>query len=127
MIPFKIRSSACGNIMAPIGLTDKQETELARLINLKKEKGKITPNQEKTVADYTAKKNNPELPQGAKTYCENWVKSQLYQKRKIVSSKYLSKGLIQEDGAIDLASDYFGWGLVQKNEQFFENSHSTGS
>lgn len=63
----------------------------------------------------------------AKTYCENWVKEQLYLRRKEFSSKYTDKGNEVEASSIDYASEYLGWGLVAKNEQHFTDHNMTGT
>jgi hypothetical protein len=63
----------------------------------------------------------------AKTYCENWVKEELYKRRKEFSSKYTDKGNECEASSIDYAADQFGWGLVAKNEQHFTDEYMTGT
>lgn len=68
---FKIRCSALYDICAgEIGLTEKQETRLQELHQRFIGNGKpLTPNMEAEYNSFLVKKNNPELPQGAKTYC----------------------------------------------------------
>lgn len=63
----------------------------------------------------------------AKTYCENWVKEELYKRRKEFSSKYTDKGNECEAASIDYAAEQFGWGLVTKNEQHFTDEYMTGT
>ena len=61
------------------------------------------------------------------TFAENWYKEQLYERRQEFSSKYTEKGIEKEDGAIDLVADHFGYGLLTKNETWFENDFITGT
>lgn len=68
-----------------------------------------------------------ELGQTAKTYCENWVKEELYRRRKEFSSKYTDKGNECEASSIEYAAEHFGWGLVAKNEQNFRDELMTGT
>lgn len=63
----------------------------------------------------------------AKTYCENWVKEQLYARRKEFTSKYTDKGNECEESSIEYAAEHFGWGLVAKNEEHFEDELMTGT
>lgn len=67
------------------------------------------------------------LGETGKTYCENWVKEQLYGKKKEFTSKYTDKGLQQESAAIDFAAGYFGWGMITKNEQRFTTEFMEGT
>lgn len=127
---FKIRASAAGKIMSGnMGLTDTQESTLRKHlqrhgdVNAKPLTEKMLIEME----DLLQKKENPKLPQGAKTYCKDWYKQKLYKKEKLLTTKYTSKGIIVEEDAIDIVSEYLGWGLVQKNEKFFENKHMTGT
>src|SRR5690606_2254082 len=94
---FKIRCSAINRIMAgQVGLTESQVTELADYIS--RETGthpkglRLTDNMRATMATLIHKRDNPELPEGAKTYCKQWVKETLYKRREQVKSKYISKG-----------------------------------
>ena len=67
------------------------------------------------------------LGQTAKTYCENWLKEQLYGRRKEISSNKMEKGTIVEESSLDsLISE----GVVPfsfKNEKFFEDDFLTGT
>jgi len=123
---FKIRCSAIGSIVGNrTTLTDKQAEELVMLEN----KPKRTEKQEEKL-QYLIKKRDtpPELSQTAKSYCDVWLKEQIYHKRKQFSSKYTAKGLIVEDEGIDLISEmYFNSALIIKNEDYFENEFMTGT
>ncbi|NIV12867.1 MAG: hypothetical protein GWN62_16780 [Aliifodinibius sp.] len=63
----------------------------------------------------------------AQSYCQNWLKEQIYNREKEFTSKQTDKGNINEDEAIDFAADWFGWGLVFKNETRFEDDYKNGT
>lgn len=132
---FKIRASAASEILAGcIGLT---ETQTARLNELQGRK-EASDNGIKGIAPLTFKMEvernqllfkqaNPELPTGAKTYCEKWLKEKLYDRRKSFTNQYLDKGIQVEGDSIQFAADYYGWGLVVKNEEWFSDEHFEGT
>ncbi len=74
-----------------------------------------------------AAKEAGELSATAKTYCQEWVKEQLYGRRKEFSNKYTEKGLIVEDNSIDYMAEKLKYGFLIKNETFFENDFLTGT
>lgn len=82
---FKIRASACGQIMGVKGLGKTGET-----------------------------------------YVKEWLKSEIYGKKKTVISKYMTKGTIEEDSNIDFACKMLGFNAI-KNEQYFENDFICGT
>lgn len=90
MKEFKIRASACGQIM-------------------------------------TNDRSGKQMGKTAQTYCETWLKEQLYNRRKEFSNKYTQKGLIVEDNSLDFIADQLGFGMLIKNEQYFENEFMTGT
>jgi hypothetical protein len=121
---FKIRASAIGKIMTGnIGLTDNQEIDLKTL----SEKEKLTPKQEIKLNDLKYKKANPELPEGAKTYCKQWLKEQVYNRGKYFANKYTDKGNIMEDDSIDFIAKMLDFGMLLKNNREFENEFITGT
>lgn len=121
---FKIRCSAIGNIMGGnIGLTEKQIEDLSYLEN----KEKLTSLQEIKLNELRYKRDNPELPSGAKTYCQDWLKGELFYYQKMLTNKYLEKGNIMEDESIDLISDVLGYGFLIKNEKHFQNEYMMGT
>ncbi len=71
-------------------------------------------------------KVKPELSSGAKSYCQQWLKEQIYGRRYEVKSKYLEKGNLCEDYAIEMLNYIFKKQYV-KNEQYFENEYMTGT
>lgn len=126
MIKFKIRASAGGQIMGGrIGLTEKQTETLNGLVEKKATKG-LTEKQQATLNELIINDQKKELPQGAKTYCESWLKEQLYTRRKRVETKYMEKGLIAEDHSLDFSAEYLELGMLSKNTEQFENEYMTG-
>lgn len=67
------------------------------------------------------------ISETAKTYCEEWIKSQVYNRRKEFVSKYTEKGLVMEDNSIDFAAEMLGYGVLFKNDKFFENDFMSGT
>lgn len=132
MKEFKIRCSAIGDIMAgEIGLTETQEAKLQTLLN---KATPLTALQAIEVEQLQNKKANPELPKGVQTYCLNWIKEQLYERRKEISSKYTQKGNDVEDESIWFIGRWLGFdefqlntGQFVKNQTYFENDFMTGT
>jgi len=120
---FKIRASGCGHITAgTIGLTGKQTIELEGL----EVKEKRTDKQTEKMDSLIHKRDNPKLPQGAKTFCKDWLKEQIYNRRKEFSNKYTEKGHITEDNSIDFIADHLDYGMLMKNEERKESEFMTG-
>ena len=67
------------------------------------------------------------LGKTGESYCENWLKEQLYKRKIEFSNKYTEKGLIMEDNSIDYVADQLGYGFLAKNEKYFENDFFTGT
>jgi hypothetical protein len=120
---FKIRASATHKIMGAIGLTATQEKKRAELVFRKETKDNLT---EKMQADldalqYTFK--NPQLPQTAKTYLEEWYANDDEE----IYSKYMAKGNDVENELIDFMADMLGLGLADKNKVSMSDEFFTGS
>lgn len=127
---FKVSPHSCAQIMGgTIGLTDKQESRLEELRSRNNGEGKpLTEKMKVELDDLIEKKENPSLPQGLKTYVEDWYKNQLYKKRRPqFITKEIHKGLAKEDEAIEYAADVLGLGMVFKNEERFENEYCIGT
>lgn len=111
-----------------VGLTEVQQAEYEEFKKRKNGGGKpLTPKMEETLSSYQNKLNNPELPQGAKTYCKKWLKEHLYRRRTEVHSKYITKGNLTEEDGFTLMAVELKLGMVYKNEQYRENEYSTGT
>ncbi len=63
----------------------------------------------------------------SKGIVEDWVKEQLYGRKKEFTSKYTTKGTLQEDLSIDLLAEHLDLGMLLKNEKRFENDFMTGT
>ncbi len=135
---FKIRASQVGVLMSGSSeLTDKQLDKLKEYEE--REKGTFKDNPKLTLSDAMKKaktellelqeQKKNELPQGAKTYIETWVKDWLYNKKSgQFSSKYTDKGNLTEEDAIAFFIEQFpeyGWGT--KNEDWFKNHWTHGT
>ena len=67
------------------------------------------------------------LPQGAKTFVEDWFIEQVTGQRKFNGNKYTKKGWEVEDAAIDEYGKFTGYTGLVKNEEFFANSFTQGT
>ena len=67
------------------------------------------------------------LSQTCISYLEQWVKEQLYNTKKQINSKYLTKGNEVEIEAIEYYADVKDLGFVLKNQDYFENDFITGT
>lgn len=124
---FKIRASSCIDIMAPIGLTDNQLSRLKELEDRYNGVGKpLTDKMKVELSDLVRRRDNPEISEGAKTYCKNWLKGYLYGRRKDVKSKYIDKGnSTEEDGFTLMATELIG-DMVYKNTERRSNEWCEG-
>lgn len=133
MKDFKIRGSACGKIMgaAKNELTENQSLKFNELSDRNKGIGKpLTDNMKKELDGLIQKLNTPAhlcLPDTCTTYLQEWVKESLYKRRKEVSTKYMEKGLVVEDNALDFIADYLDLGLLIKNDKHHQNEFAQGT
>ena len=68
------------------------------------------------------------LSQTTISYLQDWKKEQIYGRHKKIESKYLDKGILSENDAIEFISIYYpNLPLLIKNEQYFENEFITGT
>ena len=128
---FKIRCSSIYRIMGgSVGLTIAQEKEFTLLAARKKdpEQKDLTEKMEDRLAELIYLDKNPELPQGAKTYCLEWIKQQpeFFNRRKNVENKYMTKGNEVEDAALQFVAEQMGYSMLIKNETREENDYMTG-
>lgn len=68
-----------------------------------------------------------QLSKTALTYVDQWLKEQIYNRRKDIYSKYLEKGLTVEDESIEFIANNLDYGFLVKNEEYFENDFLTGT
>ncbi len=128
---FKIRCSQISKIMTDDvktkPLTEPQIKALAKLDDKIYSGKDLTSNQKEEYEKLITKRDaKPELSAGAKSYCQQWLKEQIYGRRSDIKSKYLEKGNICEDYAIDMLNHIFSKSY-KKNEEFFENEYMTGT
>jgi len=124
---FKISCHSIGDIMAgEIGLTEIQEARISELETRKNGVGKpLTPNMETELAKLITKRDNPELPQGAKSFCKTWIKKKLFNRKQEWKSIVIEKGLQVEPMGIALVSQVTGI-KMDKNEKWFDNEYVQG-
>jgi len=67
------------------------------------------------------------LSETTKSYAKEWLTEQIYGFRKEIKSKYIYKGLVMEDEAIDKAIEWLDLPFAIKNEQHFENDFIKGT
>jgi len=67
------------------------------------------------------------LSQTCKTYLETWVKEQIYETKKEIKSKYLTKGIEVESQALEYYSDVNDLGFLVINQEHYENPFMTGT
>jgi len=67
------------------------------------------------------------LSQTCKSYLETWVKEQIYETRKEIKSKYLTKGIAVETDALEYYSDVNDLGFLVINQEGYENEFITGT
>lgn len=115
MNQFKIRCSAISEVMGPVG---PSESQLKFIREMDERTKPMTDKMRERYDEIKAIK--PELPQGAKTYCENFLMDQVYGRSEFWS-KETEKGNRCESDAIELLGNY------QKNILNFENDFMTGT
>lgn len=108
-----------------IGLTEKQTITLNELQEKKQEKG-ITAKQEITLRDLIEKRENVELPQTTRTYLDEIFIAEMYGRKKDITTKYMEKGLLCEEDALELLGRVEGQ-LLLKNKDKYENKWIVGT
>ena len=128
MIPkFRIRCSAIGSIMGgKIALSEPQQKKLDGFHEKLKLNKPLTKIQEVEETKLVNLRDNPKATKGMMTYCQDWLKEQLYGRRKELKSKYLDKGNEVEDASIEFLNSQLLTDYV-KNEAYFQNEFMTGT
>ena len=74
MEQFRIRASALSQIMGRVGLTDTQESDLMALITRDSDplQKPLTAKMREIMKELIHKRDNPDLPQTARTYLMQW-------------------------------------------------------
>jgi hypothetical protein len=142
---YKAHCSGIGKILSdPKGKTAK-ETYSEHIAKLATDKDRLQEMNPKTVTfaklSESVKKRDELTPllesnqtkiELSKTCLEevySWLKSQpeFYNKRTNFRSKYTHKGNYCEPASIEYAGQYYGWGMVSKNEVTLENDYLIGT
>ena len=141
---FKIRCSTLGQIMteprggsnlgkynklkesvdasvAKYTATANKETKTAQNLFLKIGKDKIALQELGNIKDL------PNLSATAKTYCKKWLKFYEFGRKRPLVSKYLTKGITQEEEGFKLICEVLDLGMVFKNEESAEDGYSRGT
>jgi hypothetical protein len=130
---MKYRASGIGNLMVgEIGLSAVQEKRIKELngekstgINTNGNKVKWTDRKKQELESLVYKKDNPELSETTKTFILETCIYNLLGVKKKIKSKFLSKGTVQEDLAIEILSGIDGT-HYSKNEIRKTNDITTG-
>lgn len=67
------------------------------------------------------------LSETTKSYVQEWAKEHIYGVKNEIKSKYLEKGLMMEDEAIDKAVEWLDLPFTLKNQKHFEDDYFTGT
>lgn len=67
------------------------------------------------------------LGKTGESYLKQWLKEQEFNRKYEFTSKYTQKGLINEDESIDFIADHLNYGMLMKNEDFFQNDFMQGT
>jgi hypothetical protein len=73
-----------------------------------------------------SRSKNEVLSKTAKTYIEKVFKEKEFGYYENISNKYITKGLQNEDEAIELAAEVLNWDFILKNETRFKNDFVVG-
>lgn len=128
MEQFKIRASGAGDIIAKSGLTESQLVTVAQYSARDKGEGKpLTDKMKAELNRLLHIQKNPELPDGAKTYCKKWLNETIWKRRKELKNKYVDKGNRSEEDGFTLLCLNLDLGMVYKNQSFFQSDHLCGT
>lgn len=79
------------------------------------------------IGKISAKGKGNDISAGAKSYVKEKVKEHIYGVRKEFTSKQTDKGIFVEDESIQYYAENSEFGLLFKNEQYFEDEFFTGT
>lgn len=127
---WKCRSSQIGNIMSNLeSITQKQLEKLQELQDRKNDKSAkpLTANMEAELKELIAKRDAPdELPTGAITWLDAEFRRVFWGRERMLFNKYLEKGNIMEEDALQLVSDIDGK-FYAKNQEKLQNKYTIGT
>lgn len=67
------------------------------------------------------------LGKTGESFCEDWLKEQIYSRHKEFDSKYTQKGNEVEDNSIEFIAENLDYGFLIKNEEHFEDEFMCGT
>lgn len=73
------------------------------------------------------KKKTDTLSKTTETFLKEWLTERIYGYKKSIKSKYLTRGLNDEDQAIQKAIEWLDLGFETKNETYYENEYFCGT
>ena len=118
---MRIRCSELGNIMSDDSRTTITAKQLEELKGLE-ERIQLTEKQALRRNELQLKRDaKPELSKGAKSFIQKKALHDKYEIEDTIESRYLDKGLICEDEAIQIYASVTGKHLIFKNEEGFHN------
>lgn len=127
---WKCRSSQIGNILTSLeSITERQLEKLNELQTRKNDKSAkpLTDNMQAELKELIAKRDAPdELPSGAITWLDAEFRRVFWGREKMLFNKYLDKGNIMEEDALQLVSDIDGK-FYAKNREKFQNNYTIGT
>lgn len=132
---FKIRCHAISEIMGGnVGLTETQKTTFETLSKRRADYLANVPgvkplskNMEDEIADLIRKRDNPQLPAGAKTYVKKWLKDTLFKRDREWKIDKIEKGLQCEPEAIKLIGKVYNLDLYKNDEYFGQHEFIEGT
>jgi len=124
---MRIRCSELGNIMSESSATSITTKQLDRLKELES-KIKLTEKQALERNTLQQKRDaKPELSKGAKSFIQKKALHDKYGIEDTIESRYLDKGIMCEDEAIQIYASVTGKHLIFKNEEGFHNDWIAGT
>jgi hypothetical protein len=86
---------------------------------------KVSPSQCGKIMTSSRKKGS--LSKTCLTYVDEWIKSQIYGRKKYITSKAIEKGNEVEDESIEFIDKHLNLGGVSKNEKLYEDDFMIGT
>lgn len=124
---MRIRCSELGLIMSDDSRTTITTKQLERLKELES-KIKLTEKQALERNTLQEKRDaKPELSKGAKSFIQKKALHDKYAIEDTIESRYLDKGIMCEDEAIQIYASVTGKHLIFKNEEGFHNDYVAGT
>lgn len=125
---FKFRCHRLGDLMTNLpGLSDAEQKKLAvlsqREADSKIGKAKeLTDNMKEDLKELIIKRDKPDsLPPGAKTYLDDVFDEIYWRRKRLLTNKYLDKGLMNEQDVLELHSKIDGVTYFKNSQRFYND------